>query len=83
MPVADLTVTLNRTSGTALLCRADWSQEVQVGDLRAQLQFYRGLWSRVPGAKTQRRNEPGPWARHYEQCVRALEAAVKEVEAWR
>lgn len=74
-----LTVTLDRDAGTAELARDDWRQVVPIGGLRAQLRFYRQLWSRkakgTPDEKT-----PGPWAGFYEESVRALERAVREAE---
>lgn len=82
MASVDLTITLDRASGAATLRKGDWWQVVPVTGLRAQLDLYRGLWSRLPDRKPAKRGEPGPWAAQYEQSVRALEDAVREVQSW-
>ena len=74
--VAVLVIDLDHGAGVAVLRKRLWSQRVAVGDLVGWLGLYRRLWSR--GSKI--KNEPGPWARFYEQDVHALEAAVREAQ---
>lgn len=69
-----MTVTLDRAAGTFRMAGAQWSQVLPLDRLPRQLDFYRSLWSR--GSKT--KGAAGPWARHYEGTVVALEAAVRE-----
>jgi hypothetical protein len=76
MSLAGMTVTLDRAAGTAELRLPSWSRVIPIGELRAELEFYRRLWGR--GSKV--KNGPGPWARFYEADVRALEAAVREAQ---
>lgn len=71
---APLEITLCRETGTALMCKAGWSERIPIADLPRKLRFYRSLWSR--GSKV--KGDPGPWAGHYEQDLRALVAAIRE-----
>lgn len=74
-----LTITLDRDAGTAVMAKDDWRQVIPIAGLRAQLRFYRQLWSRKPKG-TPNEKTPGPWAGFYADDVRALERAVREAE---
>lgn len=76
MSATVLTITIDHAANTAEMRKALWTQRVAIDDLAGWLRFYRGLWAR--GSKV--KGEPGPWARFYEQDVRALEAAVREAQ---
>lgn len=81
MQLHPFTVTLDRAAGTAELRRGSWSQRVPISALPDQLQFYRSLWSRKRDQKGRSDlTTPGPWARYYEDAVRALERAIKEAK---
>lgn len=69
-------ITLDRAAGTAELKKTSWSTRVAIADLPRWWRFTRALWSR--GAK--RKDQPGPWARFYEEDLRALERAIEEAE---
>lgn len=73
---AKLTISLCRDTGTALMRKGGWSRRISIADLPAQLRFYRGLWAR--GSKV--KGAPGPWGAHYEQDLRAIEAAIREAQ---
>lgn len=73
---AELTITLCRETGTALMCKAGWSQRIAITDLPAKARFYQGLWAR--GSKI--KGAPGPWGAHYEEDLRAIQAAIREAQ---
>lgn len=54
-----------------------WSELFEVDDLPAKLRFYRRLAERGGKAKGQ----SGPYARHYADTVRGLEAVARQVTA--
>jgi len=68
-------VTIDRAAGTFRMARGGWSLVEPVARLPDRLAFYRRLWSR--GSKV--KGGPGPWARHYEADVAALQAAAREL----
>lgn len=71
---AAMEVRLCRETGSAEMCKGTWSMRVGIDDLPKWLQIYRGFWSR--GSKV--KNGPGPWAKHFEEDLRAIEAAIRE-----
>ena len=73
---AELTITLCRQTGTAMMSKAGWSERIAITDLPAKARFYQGLWAR--GSKT--KGAAGPWAAHYEQDLRAIQAAIREAQ---
>lgn len=79
--IARLTITFDRPAGTVEMRKALWWQVVPIADLPRWLRLYRGFWSRKPDAKGRAPDlkTPGPWAAFYEDDLRALEAAVKEM----
>jgi hypothetical protein len=70
-----MSVTLDRAAGTFRMAGGQWTQVLPLDRLPGQLAFYRSLWSR--GSKV--KGGPGPWARHYEETVAALDAAIREL----
>lgn len=67
---------LSEDGATVILARGIWSGRFPISDLPTQIQFYRGLRDR--GAR--RPGEPGPYARHYQPTVAALEALWREIQ---
>lgn len=72
-----LTITLDRAAGVAELRKDRWFARIPISDLPRWRDLYRRLWAR--GSKT--KNGPGPWARFYEDDLRAFERALTEQEA--
>lgn len=69
-----LSVTIDRAAGMADLRKGRWSVRVPIAALPGYRALYRRLWAR--GSKIADR--PGPWARFYQEDLRALDAALDE-----
>ncbi len=73
-------LTVTRTGDRVHLAKARWSQTIALADLPARLQLYRCLWARKPGRPFREKPvTPGPWARFYEDDLRVLDAALKDM----
>lgn len=73
-----LTVTLDPARGTARLQHGDWGITVAQADLPAWAALYRALWTRRGRGDWGSGRTPGPWARHYDASLAALDAAVRQ-----
>lgn len=65
--------TLSADRATVTLQGAHWSSSFPLADLQKWLLFYRSMRDR--GSKV--KGQPGPYARHYEPTVKALERVEK------
>lgn len=71
-----LTVSRDAGAGTVTLAKGDWRAVIAAAERPAWVRLYRRLRARVPGKPTRATDTPGPYARHYDADLRALEAAV-------